>query len=76
MSGELMVLLLLSREDLPIDLVMTVAQMTFAKLTVSRFEPGMTHNTGYVVDWVLDSNPRRRQNEAEDIFVSKGKEAE
>jgi hypothetical protein len=29
MSEELMVLLL-SREDLPIDLVMTVAQMTFA----------------------------------------------
>lgn len=45
-----MVLLLLSREDLPIDLVMTEAQMTFASLTVSRFEPGMTYNTGYVVE--------------------------
>jgi hypothetical protein len=36
----------------------------------------MTHNTVYVVEWVLDSNPGRRGNEAEDIFISPGKEAE
>jgi len=38
MCEKLMKLLLLSREDLPIDLVITIAQMTFSELTLSRNE--------------------------------------